>query len=194
MGSGFTHLLFPVGLELRHFVFNEQLTSLLVIHRPSLKVRTNFARQRRLKVNFGGVVKEGKQLVKLLLADRIVLVIMTTGATHGQTQPHRSHGAGSIDYLFHPKFLFVHPALAVGASVTVESCSNFFFNGGIWQQVAGKLLHSELIERNVPIESLNDPVTPAPSVRSGAINVITIAIGKPCQIEPLASPLFPIMR
>ena len=123
------------------------------------------SRQRRRNIDLVRAVEESVELIKLLLADRVVLVVVATRAADRQPKPHSSHGTGSVHDLLHSVLLHIGTTLAIIQSIAVEAGSYLLIDGGIRQQISSKLLDSELIERDVLIERLDDPFAIEPSRR-----------------------------
>ena len=62
------------------------------------------------------------------------------------------------------------------------------------QQITGELLDDKLIERRVPVQSLDDVVAVAPGVRHLDVIVQTGRVRVAGDIEPVATPLFAVPR
>src|SRR5262249_17208765 len=60
--------------------------------------------------------------------------------------------------------------------------------------VAGKLLAEKAVVGLVVVEALDDVVAVTPDERLGTIALVTIGLGIADQVEPVASPLFAVMR
>ena len=94
MRGGLQGFLFPGRLQFRYFEFRQQLAAFPVILGFALQKEAQFTSLRNLDVQFPGHVEKRRELIKLLLADRIVLVIMTSGTAQSQSEPYCSQGAG----------------------------------------------------------------------------------------------------
>ena len=108
------------------------------------------------------VVEEGKELVVLLLGERIVLVIVTLGTGECRAQPKSCSSVGAIHHTFDAGFLGVHSTFHVDHRVAMKPGSNFLIERGIGQHVACELFDSELIKRQIPVESFDHPVAVFP--------------------------------
>src|SRR5262249_40260909 len=78
-------------------------------------------------------------------------------------------------------------------SITIEACRNFLIQGCVREQVASQLLDRELIEGQVPIQSLDDPLAVPPGVRARLVLLVAITVGVTRQVEPWTSPLLSVM-
>jgi hypothetical protein len=106
-------------------------------------------------------MKEGIELVVLLLGDWIVFVVVALGASNRQSQPHRGRRIHAIDDVGCVVLLRDCPALEVNHVIAVEAAGDALFHGRARQQVAGQLLNRELIEWHIAVERLDDPFAPA---------------------------------
>src|ERR1700753_788387 len=66
--------------------------------------------------------------------------------------------------------------------------------GHVIKLIAGKLLTQELVVWLVIVERTDDVITILPGIRLEAIALETIGFGEANQIEPVAGPLFAIVR
>ena len=145
--------------------------------------------QRRLV----GAVENGEQLVEFALRNRVVLVIVAAGAAQGQTKKRGAGRANAVDHGFHAKLLVVGPAFFVQHRVAMEPGCNALSDAGIVQHVAGQLLDRELVERQIAIQRLDDPIAILPD-RATAVDRVAVGIGVTGQVEPMPPPTFAIMR
>ena len=132
---------------------------------------------------FRDVVEVGKNLVKLLLGDRVELVVVTAGTPEGQTQPHRRGRRDAIDGVLHQELVRDDAAFAVLAMVPVEGGGYPLIEGRVGQHVARDLLDGELIERYVVVVGVDHPVAPPPH-RPFAVCLIPVGIGVARGIQP----------
>ena len=129
------------------------------------------------------VVEHCEQLVKLPLTDRVILVIVTTGAAQREPHPDRAHRLHAIDDVLRPPLLVERPTLGIDAMVAVEPGREHLAPGGIRQQVTGKLFHGELVVRHVVVKRLDHPVAPGPlAVFEVVVIAVTVAITR--AVEP----------
>ena len=141
---------------------------------------------------FPDVVEIGEQLKKFFLAERVVFVIVTSGAAHGQPEPNRRSGLDAIDHVFDEKFWGQGTALRILPVISIESRSENLEFGCIGKHVTGELFDGELIKRHVLMKSLNHPVPPGP-IFAFRIILVTIGVGIAGGIEPAKSLAFGVV-
>ena len=95
-------------------------------------------------------------------------------------------------------FLWDRAPFKVDHVVAIEPARNFDFAschriGRLRQQIAGQLLNRELIERQVAIEAVDNPLPPASHVAT-VVDVIAVRVGKACRVEPFERHPFAVMR
>ena len=129
-------------------------------------------------------MEEGVEPVEILLRQRIVFVIVAARAVHGQPQPDGRGGLDAVGAIFGEKFLRNNAAFLVDHVVAVKSRGDFLVKRGIGQEIAGKLFDGELVEREVAVESADDPVAPGPHF-AVPIDLIAIAVRKARRVEPV---------
>ena len=76
-------------------------------------------------------------------------MIVAAGAAHGESEENRTCGVDTIDGVFQEEFLDDESGFGVVAMVAIEAGGDFLFEGGVGQEVAGKLFDGELVERFV---------------------------------------------
>ncbi len=137
--------------------------------------------------------KERLQTVKVVLLDRVELVVVTLRAADRQTQEHRAHVAGQIVERVLPgecddrriAFVGPHPQIS-GGNLSVDLVGKQF--------VAGQLLRDEPVVRHVGIERTNDVIAELPRQRADGIGVVAGRLGKADEIEPQAAPRLAVVR
>ena len=72
----------------------------------------------------------------------------------------------------------------------MESGRNPLLESGLIKQVAGQLLYRKLIEWQVAVNRVNDPLAINPRVRSQGVSQVAFAVGIPREVQPVASPAF----
>ena len=132
----------------------------------------------------GDGVEEGKKLVELFLRNRIVLVAVAARATHRHAHPDVRSRLDTVDDVLGLILLRDRAPLEVDHVIAVESRSDLLLQSGVREQISGQLLRGELIERHIAVESVDDPVTPAPHL-AVAVDVVAVCVGVTGQIEPL---------
>ena len=194
MQRGFAQLGFVIGQILGDLVLVEQGLFLAVELGLGGEVGTEFAGHRRLYVRLFLGVEEGGELVELFLADGIVLVVVALRAAHREAHPHGAQGCGAIQHLFVAELLRVGAAFAIGERIAVEAGGDQGIEIALGEQVAGKLLDGELVEGQIAIQRVDDPLAVAPRPGARAIFFVAIAIRVARQVEPVARPLLAVVR
>ena len=151
------------------------------------------ARRGRVSAVEGRVVEEGHQLVVLALAERVVLVIVTLAAADGQSEKDRAGGVHAIDDRFDAELLGVGPALFVDKRVAVKSGRDDLVEPRVGEHVTGELLDDELIERQVAVEGIDDPIAVLPD-RAWLVARVAVRVGVTGGVEPIAAPALAKMR
>ena len=170
--------------------------------RPEFLERCPLARVRRrhlrLRVALAAVepdlvdrVEEGRELVVLALADRIELVVVALGAARGQPHPHRGRRVRAVEDVLDPVLLRDRAALEVDHVVPVETGRQQLLRRRIRQQVAGKLVDGELVERLVRVEGVDHPVAPAPH-EALVVDVVAVRVGVAGRVQPGARHVLPV--
>ena len=150
--------------------------------------------QRRVDIDFVGVVEEREKAVVVLLRDRVELVVVALRAADGQAHPNRADGAGAVDDFFEAELFDLDASLAILKRVAVEARGDFLFGRCVFEQVTGYLFSGELVEGYVVVERVDDPMPVSPGVRTNKILLVAVAVGVACQVEPLHRPLFAVVR
>ena len=120
------------------------------------------------------VVKEREELVEIPHRDRVILVIVTTGATHREPQPDRGGRLDAVGDILDEELgrndapLVVDPVIApVGGGQASRIV-------GIGKKIAGDLLDAEFVEGKIAVVGIDDPVPPRPL---GALEVVLVSGG-----------------
>ena len=145
------------------------------------------------QVGFIHVVEQAHQPVILVMGDGIVLMGVALSAACGQPHPNRTRGGDPVHRGIETEFQGIDPALFVQLGVTVKPGGSFLFVGGIGQHVPGQLFDAELIIGHIRVEGSNDPVPVGPDIARSVL-LIPIGVGIAGEVEPFASPLFPVAR
>ncbi len=119
---------------------------------------------------------------------------MALGAAERQAEPDGGGRVGAIDGCLDAKLLLVHAAFVVRQRVAVKAGGRALFQRGVRQQVAGKLLDGEAVERQVLVQRVDDPVAPAPGVRPAGVFLVAVGVGIAGRVEPVPGPALPIVR
>ena len=134
------------------------------------------------------VPEERGHRVELALADRVELVVVAGGATDGQTQKDVADRLRAILRVDGLVLLGNDPALVGGDVVALEAGRHELVQARLGQQIAGHLLHRELVEGLVPVEGADDPV--AVGIHLAVVvdvNPVRVAIAR--RVEPVAGPV-----
>ena len=140
------------------------------------------------------------EAVKVLRRDRIIFVVVTAGAAHGQTEEHGSGCGCDFVEVGLPDF-FGHQIRAVPGRQPQESQGNVSLDIG-WIVVAGlavlvtssQLLDDELVVRHVRGEGFNDPVAIAPGVSDRSVALEPTGFTVADQVKPMTSPPLTVAR
>ena len=111
-------------------------------------------------------------------------MVVALGTGHGRAQPNRGRGVDPVDHILGEVLLGVGAAFGAGHSVAIESGGDSLIQGGVGQQVTRQLLHGELVEGLVGIESRDHPIAVLPH-RSGKVDMVTVRVGIAGQIQPV---------
>ena len=131
----------------------------------------------------GGIEKR-EELIILPLRDRVILVIMTLRALHGEPHEHGRHSINLIRSVGHA-ILFSDCSAFVGIHAVAQKpgCHPLLLSR-LGKKIAGNLLHCKLIKRFVVEKGVNDPVPPDPHV-TVIIDRIAIRVRITRAIEPV---------
>ena len=132
-----------------------------------------------------GVPEEGRHRIKILLADRVELVIVACRAVGGEPEPHPRRGGDPVVGVVREVFLFDGTALVGGHVAPVEPGGDLLLFAGPGQQVPGDLLHGEPVEGQVAIEGPDDPIAVGPHL-AVVVEVQAVRVGVAGGIEPIA--------
>ena len=150
-----------------------------------LQVRSQLALDRRVDATLLKAVEECEELVELPLADRVVLVVVTLRAAHGQAQPHRPYRTRAVDSLLKCVLLGIHPSLAIPERVAMESGRDPLVDSRVGQEVTGDLLNREAVEWHGAIDRVDHPAPVPPCMRPRVILGISVRIRVSHLIEPV---------
>ena len=136
-----------------------------------------------VEAELGHVVEEGEELVELLVGDRIELVRVAARAPHRQAHERGGGRLDAIDDVLDLILVGNRPTLEVDHVVAIEARRHLLIARRVRQQVAGELLDRELIERQVAVERVDDPVAPRPHA-AVAVDVVAVRVGVAGGVEP----------
>src|SRR5262249_47882466 len=108
------------------------------------------------------VVEKGKEAVEVALGNRIVLVVVTASATHGEAQERCRRRFDAIGDVFCKAFLGNRPAFHVNPVVEKVAGSYPLLDTRVGKEIARELMADKAIVGQVIIEGIDDPVAPGP--------------------------------
>ena len=137
------------------------------------------------------VIEQTHQPEVLVMSDGVVLVGVTLSATGGQPHPNSAGGGDPVDRGIETEFQGIDSAFFVELGVSVKPGGGFLFLRSVGQHVPGQLFYGELVVGHIVIESPDHPIAVGPDV-AWTIFLVAIAVGIAGEVEPLATPLFPV--
>ncbi len=143
-----------------------------------------------IKAGLVGVTEKSCEGIKVANGNRIVLVIMTTGAAHRVPQYAYAKGLDTIDGVFVVVFLIKNAVFRTALAQTQEGCGKTLFASWIRQQVPGHLPGQEIIEWHVVLVGTDHPVTPGVQQAVTGILQITVGIRPAGNVQPLGCHVF----
>src|SRR5688572_5961104 len=102
---------------------------------------------------------------------------MALAAAHGQAEPDRPRRVDAIDDRADAKLILIDAAFGVERRVAMEAGRQPLLKRRLAEQVPGQLLDRELVERQVAIDGVNDPVPIAPGLRPWLVIVVAVRVG-----------------
>ena len=142
-------------------------------------------------VAIGALVEERVGLEVFRDGDRVVLMGVALRAGHGGAHEYRIGRVDPVDDGGVAELFVAGAAFVLGHRVAMKGGRNDLVFGGVGEQVAGELLHRELVEGLVLIERLDHPVAVGPDDATGVAGVAG-AVGITGEVEPLAGPVFAV--
>ena len=139
------------------------------------------------------VPEEGQQPVVILLADRVELVVVTTCTADGESQEDLGGRPQDVVEIFEPRLLPVHWLILPDAQAIISGRDDTG-GGHFFQLVTGKLFTGKLVKRFVAVERPNYVVTKSPDIWFGVIAFVAVGFGIADQVQPVAGPLFAVVR
>ena len=100
-----------------------------------------------------------------------------------RSHPDLHRGIDPIDDRRDPELLVVDAALGVDHRVAMEARGDALVDSRVGEQVAGNLLDRELIERQVAVEGVDDPVAIRPD-RATTVFLVAVGVGIARLVEP----------
>ena len=138
----------------------------------------------RVEAGLLGRVEEREEPIVILLRDGIVFVVVAAGAFHREPEKRAGRRVNPVGVVLHAE-LFIHAAPFICLAMqAVEGRRGFLIARGVGQQVAGDLFDDEVVEADVSVEGVDDPIPPRPEMIE-AIRLVTVGVGVARDIEPL---------
>ena len=129
------------------------------------------------------VIEVRVEPVKLLLRERVVLVVVAPRATERQSQPDRGGSLDAVDGVLDLVLVRIRAVLGIAAMVAIEARGDVLRQRWTGQEVARELLDREPVERHVGVERVDHPVAPAPHVPR-AVVLIAVSVRVAGGIQP----------
>src|SRR5262245_13904526 len=117
---------------------------------------------------------------------------MALCAGKGRSQPDSRSRVDAIDQDFKAIFFGVNPAFLINHGVAVKAGGDPLIEGRSRKHIASNLLDRELIEGEVPVESVDYPITVFPH-DTRMIRLIPVRVGIARQVKPWPRPPFTIV-
>src|SRR5262249_9775457 len=109
-----------------------------------------------------GVIEEREKLVILALRKGVELVVVALGAADCQAKKDAAGGVHAIDDRFDAELLEVYSPFLVDERIAVEAGGDLLRQRRAGEQIAGNLLDGELVEGEIAIQGIDDPVAVLP--------------------------------
>ena len=119
-------------------------------------------------------------------------MVVALSAAEGQTQEDGRSRVDTIDDRCEAEFLDVDAALLVEHGIAVKAGRNHLIPAGSRQHIADQLLDGKLVEGQVSVEGIYDPVTIGPD-GSSAVLLIAVRIGVASGVQPVSGPSFTVV-
>ena len=136
-----------------------------------------------------GVIKEGVKAEELSLRNRVILMRVALSTAGSQSHPHSHRRIDAIDGRLHAELFGVDATFSICQRVAVKAGGELHLLCCSREQVTCQLLYGKLVKRQISIDRVDEPIPPAPSMRTRQVLFVTVAVGVPGQIEPLHRPL-----
>ena len=186
---------FPSASAPSSFASSSAILALILLGRQFDERRrhANPRREELRRAALRNAVEGVEQAVVVVLGHRIILVIVTLGARHGQAEPGRGGGVDPVEQVDEALFLGDRAPFSVEEMIAVESAGDLVLDRGIGQEVAGQQADGELIEGHVVVQGLDQPVAPDP-LPGVAVLLEAVAVGITGGVEPGQGHPLAVMR
>ena len=145
-------------------------------------------------------VEGAEERVVVALADGVELVIVATGAGHGQPHERLRHHVHLVVRPLHPVFPRIHRLVAVLDEAVVRGRDDGLVQAavrvepGLGQQVAGQVLADELVVGHVGVERPDQVVAIAPRLRDVRVALAAVRLAVAYQVHPVTGPALAEVR
>src|SRR4051812_41937912 len=112
---------------------------------------------------------------------------MALGAADGEPEPDGGGRVDAIDDRLDAELLDVDPPLLVDRCVAVEPGGDLLRERRVGPEVPRELVDGELVEGEVAVQGVDDPVAIGPD-RSRGVDAVPVRVGVARQVEPWAGP------
>ena len=136
--------------------------------------------------------ENGLEPVIVFLGKRVVFVVMATGTADRQAHKDRTRGRDNVVQLIHSCLFVV--CIIDGRAISAEPGGYQSFRVAWLQFVTRQLFLDEAVIRLVIIEGADDIIPVAPGVRTIHVKLEAAAVGVACQVQPMPSPSFSVVR
>ena len=139
------------------------------------------------------VLKKRGERIKILLRDRIELVVVATAALEGEPEERGAKGGHAVVDVVDAVFLLDGAALALLRMQAVEGGGEHLLVGGGGQQITRELPRDEFIPREILVEGLDHPIAPRPHLAL-AVHLKPVAVGVARDVEPVGRHALAVAR
>ena len=142
-------------------------------------------REVRIQPRLVHVVEEREELIKLLLRQRVELVIVAPAALEREPEERRAKGSHTVVDVVDAVFLLHRASLVLLLVKPAERGGEQLLVGGMREQVARHLPERELIPGEVLVEGLDHPVAPGPHGGPRSVGLKAVAVGVAGEVHPV---------
>ena len=138
----------------------------------------------RSLARFVYAVEERIQRIKILLRDRIELVVVAARTLEGLREEGCAHCVHAIHHVGDSKFLLDRAAFLRLHVVSIKCRRQYLVLRRVRQQVSGELPRYKSVVGQILVERLDHPIAPRPH-RAITICLVTESVGITGEIEPI---------
>ncbi len=118
-------------------------------------------------------------------------MVVAASTPNRQTKPDFARRHQTIHHIFGAILFINDPAFDGDSVIAIETRGQTLLRSRIRKQIARQLVDGELVERDVSVVSVDDPVSPHP-LFPFCVVLIAVGIGITCQIKPVSSHMFAV--